>query len=340
MFYDYLNLFSASSPGKIFNLIKLKCSYFISALIKKPLISGYPCSISIEPTTFCNLACSECPSGQKALTRAAGNMQMTLYKKITDELTPFLLYLNLYFQGEPFLHPDIFKMIAIAKEKKIYTNISTNGHFLNARNSKKIVESGLDRLIVCADGMTQEIYEIYRKNGNIEKIITGIKTLASHKKTLKSGKPHIIVQSLITRHNQYQLREIKKFYKHLGANQVLFKSIQINEFRNGNPLIPTISKYSRYKLSEDRNYIIKNRLANKCWRLWSSTVITQNGMVLPCCFDKDASYAFGNIYKNGLKDIWKNSKYNEFRKSILTSRKDIGICCNCTEGLSRIIIKK
>ena len=340
MFYDYLNLLLATSPGKIFNLIKLKLSYYISVLIKKPLVSGYPCSISIEPTTFCNLACPECPSGQKTLARSAGNMQITLYRKIIDELAPSLLYLNLYFQGEPFLHPEIFKMITIAKKNKIYTNVSTNGHFLNAQNSRKIVGSGLDRLIVCADGMTQDIYEIYRKKGNIRKIIAGIKTLSGYKKTLNSRKPLIIVQSLIIRHNQNQLNKMKKFFKSLGADYVSFKSIHINEFKYGNPLMPTITKYSRYKLSKNGTYTIKNMLMNKCWRMWSSAVITQDGKVIPCCFDKGASYVFGNIYKDSLKDIWGNSKYNKFRKTILTSRKNIGICCNCTEGLNQIIIKK
>jgi sulfatase maturation enzyme AslB (radical SAM superfamily) len=119
MLHDSLNFFSASTIGKILNLARLRCSYFISVLLKIPVVAGYPSGISIEPTTKCNLACIECPSGQKALSRSTGNMEISLYKKIINELASSLLYINLYFQGEPFLYPGIFEMITNAKEKKI-----------------------------------------------------------------------------------------------------------------------------------------------------------------------------------------------------------------------------
>jgi radical SAM protein with 4Fe4S-binding SPASM domain len=337
MLSDFLNFLSTATPGKIFNLARLRCSYFLSVLLKMPVVAGYPSGISIEPTTKCNLACIECPSGQKALSRSSGNMEISLYKKIINELAPSLIFINLYFQGEPFLHPGIFEMITAAKEKRIYTIISTNGHFLNPRNSKKIVESKLDRLLICLDGITQDVYEKYRKKGNVRKVIEGIENLVKYKKLQNSVYPHIIIQSLITRYNQYQLHELKKFFKNLGADHVSFKSMQISNLKKENTLIPTKGKFSRYRSTEDGNYIIKSRLPDRCWRIWSSAVITYNGMVIPCCFDKDASRVFGNAYKNSIKDIWKNGKYNEFRKSVLNSRKNVDICCNCTEGLKRIL---
>lgn len=340
MLYNHINFLSTSSLKKIFNLIKLGLSYRLSIIVKSPLVYGYPLSISIEPTTLCNLSCPECPSGQGSLTRPTGNMQITLYKRIIYESYPFLSNLNLYFQGEPFLHPEIFVMIALAKKKRIYTTVSTNGHFINIQNSKKIIDSGLDKLIICIDGITQEEYEIYRKNGNIKKIIAGIKTLINCKKELKSRKPFLVIHALIMQHNQYKIKQMKRYFRDIGVDKVLFKSIQINEFRSGNPLIPTISKYSRYKISENGNYTIKNTLTNKCWRMWSSTVITHDGKVIPCCFDKDASYLLGDINESGLKRIWTNNNYKKFRKKILTGRKDISICCNCTEGLNKVLFKK
>ncbi|UCH14850.1 MAG: SPASM domain-containing protein [Bacteroidales bacterium] len=336
----YLTLLLTSSFKRVFNLIKLRFSYHLSGILKSPVLWGYPSRISIEPTTFCNLTCPECPSGQRTLTRPAGNMQYALYTKIIHESSSFLAYLNLYFQGEPFLHPEIFKMITLAGQKRIYTAVSTNGHFLDAQNSKQIIDSGLDRLIICMDGINQKEYEIYRKNGNFNKIIEGIKTLVRYKNELKSRKPFLTVQALIMQHNQSKIKEMKRYFLDLGVNQVLFKSIQINEFSKGSPLIPTISKYSRYKSVEKGKYINKNPLANKCWRMWSSAVITQDGIVIPCCFDKNASYKLGNINDSGLKDIWKSNSYDKFRKSVLTCRKDIDICRNCTEGLKKIFFKK
>ena len=77
---------------------------------------------------------------------------------------------------------------------------------------------------------------------------------------------------------------------------------------------------------------IKNKLLNHCWRLWSGSVITWDGKVVPCCFDKDASHEMGNLRERSFKGIWNGTSYSHFRQAILRSRKEIDICKNCTEG--------
>jgi len=66
--------------------------------------------------------------------------------------------------------------------------------------------------------------------------------------------------------------------------------------------------------------------------MWSSCVVTWDGNVVPCCFDKDAAHTMGNIKEMDFAEIWKNERFHDFRKKILTSRKSIDICNNCTEG--------
>ena len=81
------------------------------------------------------------------------------------------------------------------------------------------------------------------------------------------------------------------------------------------------------------NYAYKGGLANHCWRLWHDPVITWDGLVAPCCFDKDAQHKLGDLKTMPFKEIWKNQKYREFRASILQGRKNIDICSNCSEGI-------
>lgn len=96
--------------------------------------------------------------------------------------------------------------------------------------------------------------------------------------------------------------------------------------------IPTIEKYARYTQQVDGTYRVKNELLNHCWKLWHSCVITWNGMVVPCCFDKDASYRLGNLKKSNMRNIWYSNNYKRFRAKILKGRDQIDICTNCTEG--------
>jgi radical SAM protein with 4Fe4S-binding SPASM domain len=61
-------------------------------------------------------------------------------------------------------------------------------------------------------------------------------------------------------------------------------------------------------------------------------VITWDGLVAPCCFDKDAQHQLGDLKKRPFKEIWKNGEYSKFRKKIMEGRKNIDICANCSEG--------
>ena len=223
-------------------------------------------------------------------------------------------------------------MVKYASEKKIYTSTSTNAHYLTPEQATKTVESKLDRLIISIDGTTQETYEQYRIGGNLQKVIDGTKNIIAAKKKLKSKTPHIVFQFLVVKPNEHQLNDVKKLADELGVDEVVFKTAQVYDFENGNPLIPTNQTYSRYKQQADGTYKIKNELLNQCWRMWSSCVITWDGLVVPCCFDKDAKHQLGDLKSQSFEELWRSSKYQNFRQSILKSRQEIDICKNCSEG--------
>lgn len=293
---------------------------------------GLPFNISIEPTTNCNLGCPECPSGLKSFTRPTGNLELEFYKKTVDELADKLIYLYFYFQGEPYLHPKFLDFIKYASQKKIYTVTSTNAHFLTERKARETVESGLDRILISIDGTTQKTYEQYRIGGSLEKVIEGTKNLVAAKRELKSKTPHVVFQFLVVKPNEHQIEDVKRLAKEIGVDEVKLKTAQVYDFENGNELIPTIDQYSRYQKQANGQYRIKNELLNHCWKLWHSTVVTWDGKVVPCCFDKDAQHQLGDLHTKSFAEIWQSNLYQSFRSRILKSRKEIDICTNCSEG--------
>ena len=243
-----------------------------------------------------------------------------------------LIYLTFYFQGEPYINPDFLDMVKYANQSKIYTSTSTNAHFLNTDNAIRTIESGLDKLIVSVDGTTQEVYEKYRINGDLNKALDGIREIVKWKDKLNSNTPKVVMQFLVVKHNEHQINEAKKLAKIVGADSIQFKTAQIYDYVNGSPLIPDLDKYSRYKMNRNGKYEIKNSLSNQCWRMWHSCVITWDGQVVPCCFDKDAKYKLGNLSNQSFDEIWYSEDYMNFRNSLLKSRKQVDICTNCTEG--------
>jgi radical SAM protein with 4Fe4S-binding SPASM domain len=320
------------TPRKVWNAAQVISSYYLSRWFHKPIQWGLPFSISIEPTTACNLHCPECPSGLRSFSRPTGNLRADFFRRTVDDLQRDLFFLIFYFQGEPYINPDFLDMVRYASERGIYTITSTNGHFLSEENARKTVESGLDRLIISVDGSTQEVYEQYRKRGKLELVLQGARNVVKWKKDLGSCKPQIIFQFLVVQPNEHQVPEIYRLAEEIGVDEVRLKTAQIYDYAQGNPLIPSIDRYSRYRRQADGSYRIKNRLLNHCWKLWHACVITWDGVVVPCCFDKDAQYRLGNLQQTSLKEIWQQKPYQDFRKKLLQGRDQIDICTNCTEG--------
>lgn len=329
---DILNFISKLTPRRLWNAGKLLSSYYVTKWTGNATQWGLPMTISIEPTTACNLRCPECPSGLRAFSRPTGNLKQDFFRKTIDELHKQLIYLIFYFQGEPYINPGFLDMVKYAKDKGIYTITSTNGHFLNDANAKKTIESGLDRMIISVDGTTQETYENYRKEGNLESVLQGARNIIKWKKEMNSATPHTIFQFLVVKPNEHQIDEIYKLAEEIGIDEVKLKTAQVYEYEQGNDLIPTIEKYSRYKKNTDGTYSVKNKLLNHCWKLWHACVITWDGLVVPCCFDKDAQYRLGDMKDKPFKEIWQGEDYYKFRRQLLKGRDQIDICKNCTEG--------
>lgn len=330
---DKWNLLRAAlRPRRLWNALKVYVSFYWTRLRRKPVQWGLPFSIAIEPTTACNLRCPECPSGLRAFTRDTGNLKQDFFRRIIDELHPQVFYLTFYFQGEPYINPDFLDMVQYANQRGIYTATSTNGHFLNSENARRTVLSGLKRLIISIDGTTQETYESYRKAGKLENVLQGTRNIVHWKKELRSQTPHLIFQFLVVRPNEHQIPEVYRLAKELGVDEVRLKTAQIYDYQNGNPLIPLQGKYSRYAPQSDGTYRIKNQLLNHCWKLWHSCVITWDGIVVPCCFDKDAEHRLGSLRQQPFRDIWWGDAYASFRRQLLQGRDKIDICTNCTEG--------
>jgi radical SAM protein with 4Fe4S-binding SPASM domain len=310
------------------NLFKAGYSYLKSTATGKADIKGMPVSVSAELTNNCNLSCPHCPSGSGNMKRKRGFMDPELFRRVMTELKPYLYNVNLYFQGEPMLHPLFFSFIQSCN--RVNSTVSTNGHFLSEENSDKLVRSGLNKLIVSIDGMDQESYSAYRVNGSLKRVIEGLKNVSNAKKKSNSSLK-LEIQFLVSRFNEKQIPQMQQLAKMVRSSLSL-KSMQIYDNEKIESWLPSDKKFRRY-IRREGSYVINNSMPDRCTRLWFNPVITWDGKVVPCCFDKDAEYVMGDLNQDSFRDIWEGPKYRIFRKSILTGRHMIEMCRNCTSGL-------
>jgi len=297
-------------------------------ILRQTNVQAMPVALGIELTNHCNLKCPECNSGSGLMTRARGFISTVLFEKIIAEAGPYLYNLNLYFQGESMMHPQFFTILE--KCSNIKTTLSTNGHFLSEDNADRIAASPLRKIIVSLDGMDKPTYNYYRVNGDLDKVLSGIRNISESVKRSHSDLK-LIIQFLVNRENEKQLNEAKLFAREMGAFFQV-KSMQIISKDSYERWLPSQGKFSRY-MKVGNGYAIKNRLRNRCARLWFNPVVTWDGKVLPCCFDKNADHIMGDLNQDSLRDIWRGEKYRKFRKDLLTGRQKIEICRNCTSGI-------
>lgn len=294
-----------------------------------PHLNSRPCSLSIEVASSCNLHCPECPVGLGQINRKHALMPFPLYESLMKEVGPWLHTLIFYFQGEPLINPELERYITLARDYKIYTQTSTNAQLLTPSRAERLVQSGLHKLIISLDGITQQTYEKYRKGGRLEDCKNALRYMQEAKKKYQSKTPIIEAQMLAFSFNEHELEAFKHTAKQWGADTAVIKTAQIYDYKHKFENIPHQVKYARY-IQKEGTWQLKKPIQNKCYRLWSGAVITSDGDVLPCCFDKNAEHSFGNLSTQSFLEIWHGTKAQNFRQQVLNNRASIAICTNCT----------
>ena len=318
------------------NLFKAEWHYALSHLgIVR--FSHLPVFVSIEPAACCNLHCPECPVGNPSLREGATGykprlMPMPLFERILQQVKPFVHTMQFFFQGEPTLHPDLPEMIRLARLEGIHTIVSTNANALTATMAEALVDAGLNRIIVSADGLSETSYRAYRQGGSLQKALEGLRYLREAKNRLRAH-THIELQCLRLKTNEHEWQLFKERYKTLGADSLTFKTAQLYDYRQGHPLMPSHPRHCRYRKGKDGIWHLHRPWwrTKICHRLFTGCVIDTAGNVLPCCFDKNGRYPFGNLQQQPFADVWQSPSAKSFRNEALHHRAAIGICNNCTE---------
>jgi radical SAM protein with 4Fe4S-binding SPASM domain len=326
-----INLLKYFTLKRAVNTVKIVSSFALSRIIRKPIVWGMPTSYSIEPTNHCNLKCPECPSGLGSLTRPLGSLQLEDFKKLVDEIKHTGFYVQLFFQGEPYINKNLPQMIEYAQMNNVYISISTNGHFIKENNVDYMLANAPDKLIFSVDGLDEKSYQNYRVGGTFKQADDGLRAIVNMKKILGKNKPFVEFQFIVMKQNEHQMNDVLEYGKVVGVDKVVFKTMQISSYENALKFLPTNKKYKRYSV-DNGTYRIKNGIKNHCFALWRTSVITWDGRVVPCCFDKDAEFELGIVNGRSFSDVWKSDDYKEFRSRVLGDRKSVSICTNCTEG--------
>jgi len=265
------------------------------------------------------LGCPLCPTGLNASERKKGVMKFEKFKKIVDEIKNYCIEIHLYNWGEPTLNKELVKMIKYASSLNIWSRISSNLS-LNFEDKylEEFVLSGLGLLHVDIDGLDQDVYEKYRRKGNLKIVLENLRKIINLKKKYNQNSPIIELSMLAMRQNEHQHKEFLKLKEKYDVDELKIDKIQHNPNMDEKWLPENKNLvYKTYENGKAESNSANEDEKKQCHWPWSGIVINWDGNVNPCCIIDDPKSDFSNINNKSIKQIWNSEEY-------LSSRSEFG----------------
>jgi len=279
-----------------------------------------PYVVQIFPIYACNFKCNYCifqiEKEERHFISNKVIMDLNLYKKCVDDMTHFpnkIKTLRFVGIGEPLLHKNIIEMIQYTKEKDIANTVEliTNASLLTNNMSDKLIDLGLDRLVISLQGLTKEKYkQVCQYDIDMQEFINNIKYFYNNKKNT-----HLYIKIVDI---ALDLGEEKKFYN-LFEN--ICDSISIEH---------TVPIHTGIEVKEKEEGFTQFGLPIKdidiCPQPFIHLQINPDGVVVPC-YSFDYPEILGNVNIENVVDIWNGEKFDVFRLYMLDDFK----CSTCKE---------
>jgi radical SAM protein with 4Fe4S-binding SPASM domain len=223
-------------------------------------------------------------------------------------------------------------MVKYAKGKGVQIISSTNGHFFESHgNIDKLIDSGLDVLIVALDGTDPQTYEKYRREGDFERVLSGLRQLVKTKRKQGARSPRINLRMLVTRENEDQVDPMKTLAQELGVDIFSLKTLcSFDNEAKGSELLPCRPEFRRFSYGRDGEPIRKK---NTCKKFWNHPTIYRDGTVVLCDYYTGNELSLGNVFDgNGRASfgkIWFGEDYRRTRARFLKGDRQDMRCDSC-----------
>ena len=271
-----------------------------------------PPQIDIELNAGCNMKCPFCLHGYKNIKNNL--LHIDTYKKIIDEAVDFgVRGLKLNYINEPMLRKDLEDCIQYAKKAgmlNIY--MVTNGTLLKKDRYDRLLDSGITKVFVSIDAVTEKTYNKQRLSGKYNLVVNNLMGFIERRNERCLQFPLVRVSFLRNKINQHEEKEFDKKWK---------DKVDIITYQKMNDL-PDIDTGITLSTS--------NNNTGGCSFPFKQMVIDNEGDILPCCKMGGKKLALGNIKNMSLKDAWNSKKMKDLRNIHKTNKwKENPVCKRC-----------
>jgi MoaA/NifB/PqqE/SkfB family radical SAM enzyme len=328
-------------------------------------VSSRPVGLIVDPSNTCQLACPGCvhSARSEALQRfdwRNGTLSEDRFAALLRRFGPYAVGVYFCDYGEPLLNLRTPQLIRAAKQYLLGTALSTS---LSVKrfDAEAYVESGLDFMVLSIDGVTHEVYERFRRNGDLDLVLANLRTLVDAKRKLRKRTPALSWNFLAFEHNAHEIPAAARLARRLGVDQ--FRVVQPFGVTWDDPSIrpasvkPGVRRFNLTSLSNrpenwnpfhdelDAESIgqafetpwrhppaadTRRTSGHTCHWLYKNMVMDANGRILPCCgapaVDRELIFA---TFEGDSADPFNSPKYLSARSHFATQAETSTYCARC-----------
>jgi cyclic pyranopterin phosphate synthase len=321
-----------------------------------------PTLVQFDITNRCNSSCLACWTGSPLLKNQRElfewkkhELSFLLIKKTLDELNSLGTRV-IYFAGggEPFMHPDIMRVISYAKKLGFECHMNTNFTLVDEKAINSLIRIGFDHINVSLWAATKETYAKLHPNKSEDtflKIKENLKMISQMKRVRHT--PHINLYNVINKYNYLEIGKMAELGLEVEADSVHFvpmdpmpgteflllnkkeRSKAVESIKKAEEII----KKDKFNLAKSNLFIcekeqfirrMESRGADKgeyecegvkelpCYAGWVYSRILANGEINFCLKSKSS---VGNIHEKSFKEIWFSEKMNNIRKKFRNDKE-------------------
>lgn len=324
--FPYLSVL-LSMPTSMAPLAERRASNLVRArrdeTLRPRVVVSRPYHVVVDPASTCNLRCPLCVQATDPNGRRRQVMEPSTFHRLLNSVSMAAIRLDLFNWGEPLLNPHLTEFVRAANEFGLHTRVSTNLSLpLNRSELEALVASGLRCLVVSIDGATQQVYEKYRRRGELALVLRNLQLLIDVRAELGLLRPIIEWQFLALRHNVHELETAAALARDIGVDVFRYggargtmatkvtRSIQENYRSSQHILLDGAHPLSEYDADGNKRW--EGELEGCRW-LWGKLAVQADGGVSPCWSAWFSRFDHGNVRDGDVGDIWNSEPFQTAR---------------------------
>jgi MoaA/NifB/PqqE/SkfB family radical SAM enzyme len=298
--------------------------------LKHQRLRSWPVMVKIDISPLCNLSCTYCvharPSGPVADILGAQSftheqlMPLAKYQRLVREISGKTMAVQLYYLGDPLIHPQLDEMCGYAREAGLNVHISSNFSFgLSDERLRALVASGLTHITVCVDGMRQESYARTRVGGRLDTVLHNLERLIMLRHATGQRYPRVEVQYIKYRHNLDQVEDAARWCAERGVDQFTEFWGNLHNYADAAP--------GTFAVRAPR----MNQTLPQCTWPYFSIVVKYDGDAIPCCYYRTTEQyragaderVAGNVFETSLWKVWNSPVYQDMRRLVSNPQRTL-----------------